>query len=89
MSVQGVVGRFLDELAVERGASRNTLDAYRRDLAAWTAYLEAAGIGELARVSAEDVTSFLRRERSRGRSAATVSRRLAALRGLIRFAHAE
>jgi integrase/recombinase XerD len=89
VSVQGVVGRYLDELAVERGASRNTLDAYRRDLAAWAAYLEAAGIADLAAVSAEDVTSFLRRERSRGRSAATVSRRLAALRGFFRFAHAE
>jgi integrase/recombinase XerD len=89
MSVQGVVGRFLDEMAVERGASRHTLDAYRRDLAAWTAHLEASGIADLGAVSAEDVTSFLRKERNRGRSAATVSRRLAALRGLFRFAHAE
>jgi integrase/recombinase XerD len=29
---EGFIELFLDMLAAERGASRNTLDAYRRDL---------------------------------------------------------
>jgi integrase/recombinase XerD len=89
VSVEAVVRRFLDELAVERGASRNTLDAYRRDLRAFAEYLQASGVAGLSEVSGEHVTAFLRRERSRGRSAATVSRRLAAVRGLFRFAGGE
>jgi len=34
---------FLDMLAAERGASANTLDAYRRDLADFSADLDQAG----------------------------------------------
>ena len=34
---------FLDMLAAERGASKNTLDAYRRDLDDYLAYLTEAG----------------------------------------------
>ena len=36
---------FLEALASERGASVNTIDAYRRDLADYEAYLKAQGIG--------------------------------------------
>ena len=36
-------GLFLDMLASERGASRNTLDAYRRDLEDYLAYLAESG----------------------------------------------
>ena len=36
-------GLFMDMLASERGASRNTLDAYRRDLEDYLAYLSEIG----------------------------------------------
>ena len=36
---------FLEALASERGASLNTIDAYRRDLADYEAYLSAQGRG--------------------------------------------
>ena len=38
---------FLEALASERGASVNTIDAYRRDLADYEAYLKAKGIDAL------------------------------------------
>ena len=34
---------FLDMLAAERGASKNTLEAYRRDLDDYLAYLKEVG----------------------------------------------
>ena len=38
------VDAWLTHLDVERGASRHTLSAYRRDLARWTAYLASVGV---------------------------------------------
>jgi len=34
-----LIGLFLDMLAAEQGAGRNTLDAYRRDLADFSEFL--------------------------------------------------
>lgn len=77
---------FLDGLSVEKGASRNTLDAYRRDLAIYTGTLERAGTVEIEDVLPEHVTRFLESEDHAGRSRATIARRLAAVRGLHRAA---
>ena len=49
---------FLDALAAERGASANTLDAYRRDLADYEAHLTDRGI-DATRAAAADVRAFL------------------------------
>ena len=35
----GQLDAFLEMMAAERGAARHTLDAYRRDLAAFAAFL--------------------------------------------------
>ena len=77
---------FLDHLAVERGSSRNTLDAYRRDLAVYAERLKKNGIVEVEAVRPSDVTEFLKAERGEGRSPQTISRRLSAVRGMHRFA---
>ena len=42
-SNETLIELFLDMIAAERGASRNTLDAYRRDLADFSADLSRAG----------------------------------------------
>ncbi len=49
------VDAYLDHLAVERGAARNTLAAYRRDLERYRAFLAGRGIGELDAVAESDV----------------------------------
>jgi integrase/recombinase XerD len=81
------IALFLDEVAGERGLARNTCAAYRRDLQAYERALSALGVTEIGQVARQHVTGFLRRERDAGRSAATLGRRLAAVRGLHRFAH--
>ena len=45
LSDQALVDRFLDMMAAEAGASRNTIDAYQNDLAAAAAALPG-GLGE-------------------------------------------
>jgi integrase/recombinase XerD len=80
---------YLDHLTVERGLSRNTLASYRRDLDRYAETLAAAGVGDLAAVSAADVAGHLVGLRAHGLSAASAARAVSAVRGLHRFAARE
>jgi integrase/recombinase XerD len=79
---------YLSWLTVERGRSTNTIASYRRDLVGWERWLEAAGI-EPEAVRPDDLERYLELARSEGKSAATVTRNLASLRGLFRFLYDE
>ncbi len=75
---------YLSWLAVEKGRSPRTLSAYRRDLAAYEAYLRQRGRTPDA-AAAGDVAAYLEELRAGGRTPATVARALSVLRGLHRF----
>lgn len=75
---------FLEMMAVERAAARNTLSAYSRDLADATGFLTARGTG-LADATAEDVEAYFAALGARGLSPATAARRRAAVRQFYRF----
>jgi integrase/recombinase XerD len=75
---------FLDTLRAERGAADNTIDAYRRDLEDASSYLRA-NQSSLIHAGERDLSDFVRDLHARGMSAATVSRRLSALRRFFRF----
>jgi integrase/recombinase XerD len=79
---------FLDMLAAERGAGENTLAAYGRDLRDLAEDLAQAGRG-IGKAQTEDLRKYLGRLAARGFTAATVARRLAAIRHLYRFLYAE
>ena len=50
---------YLDHLIVERGLSKNSLAAYRRDLARYTTYCEAKGITDFKEVTSALISDFL------------------------------
>jgi integrase/recombinase XerD len=78
------VEAFLEMLAAERGAARNTLAAYAADLADFAAY--CASRGESAPLAgAEVVQGYLRSLSDLGLAARTAARRLSALRQFFRF----
>jgi integrase/recombinase XerD len=79
---------FLDYLSAEKGLARNTLEAYRRDLAGFGRFL-AAGRVDPARVTRRDVVAYLGSRRAEGMSPRTLARETSALRGLYGFLAAE
>jgi integrase/recombinase XerD len=81
-----LIDLYLDMLAAERGAARNTLEAYRRDLEDFAVELKGAAIAD---ATGEDIRGYLARLAGRDLSAATVARRLSAVRQLYRFLYAE
>jgi integrase/recombinase XerD len=82
-----MVALFLDMLAAERGAGKNTLAAYGRDLADFTACLAAGR--SVATATTDDIRAYLSDLAKRGMQPATVARRLSAIRQLYRFLYAE
>jgi len=87
-SDESLVELFLDMLAAERGAGKNTLDAYRNDLADLTTHLRAAG-RMIAGADTDDLRGFLTSLAERGFKASSLARRLSAVRQLYRFLYAE
>jgi integrase/recombinase XerD len=78
------VEAFLEMLAAERGAARNTLAAYAADLTEFGGHCAARGV-PVARAGAELVGGYLRGLADAGLSARTAARRLSALRQFFRF----
>ncbi|HZH53804.1 MAG TPA: site-specific tyrosine recombinase XerD [Microvirga sp.] len=79
---------FLDMLAAERGASKNTLDAYRRDLDDYLSYLAETGSAP-DRASAATVRGFMASLEERGLKASSAARRLSAVRQFHKFLYVE
>ena len=79
---------FLEMMAVERAAARNTLTAYGKDLADAESWLAGRGT-DLAEAPAEAVEGYFQDLSARGLSAATSSRRRAAVRQFYRFSLGE
>lgn len=77
------VEEFLSWMLTERGRSRNTLDAYRRDLTGYTTWLRERGT-DLGRVSGADIDAFIGARRATS-APSSVARQLAAIRMLHRF----
>ena len=77
------VAEYLGALQSERGASRNTLAAYRRDLEDFHRFLSSRSLPPEA-ATTDDVVTWLERLRGRGLAAASVARRLSAVRGFYR-----
>ncbi|PJI85422.1 site-specific tyrosine recombinase XerD [Luteimicrobium subarcticum] len=85
--------QYLAHLTVERGLSRNTTSAYRRDLARYLRFLDARGVTGVTGVDPACVEAFLVAVRTGDDgavlSAASAARCLAAVRGWHAFLAAE
>ena len=87
-SDERLIALFLDMLAAERGAGKNTLSAYAHDLSDLSAGLGAGG-SAIATATTDALRRYLGGLTKRGLKAASVARRLSALRQLYRFLYAE
>lgn len=76
---------FLSYLLVEKGLSKNTLDAYSRDIASYLDFLEERGLKDLSVVKPADVAAFLAGLKASGLSPRSRARALSAVRMFHRF----
>ncbi len=84
------VAAFLEHLEKERQVSENTLRAYRRDLQAFTEFLDrhTGGDWDFGRVDRLGIRGFLGEMQRRGLAKRSMARALSAVRTLYRFLQA-
>ena len=75
-------------MAAERGASVNTCQAYRRDLAEFTGWMSQQGLSVEAATS-HDIRSFLSTLADRQLAASSSARKLSTLRQFFKFLHGD
>jgi integrase/recombinase XerD len=83
-SIPGPIEAFLEMIAAERGASKNTLDAYARDLADYAAGLARAGKTPQSAATG-DIRAYLSLLAKRGLKPASSARKLSSIRQFHRF----
>ena len=79
------IEEFLTALVAERGLAGNTVAAYRRDLAQYRQFLEQQSVDSVEGVHPDTVTAYVAMLRDLGAEESTVSRKVAAVRGMHRF----
>ncbi len=77
--------RYLDHLKVEKGLSKNTLEAYGTDLHAFLGFLRVRKRGSWSEVLPQDVLEHVMKLSDRSLKARSLARHLVAIRGLYKF----
>jgi integrase/recombinase XerD len=80
-----LIDDYLNFMAVEKGASRNTIEGYSRDLNRYAAFIDGRKIDDISRVGTGELISYLARLKGEGLAANSVNRALAALRGFYKY----
>lgn len=89
METDSLVERYLNHLRVEGGLSRNTVEAYRRDLAKFQSYLQQDSCTLIQQITTETVRRFLGSLNGRQLASVSSARCLSAVRGWLRFLRQE
>jgi integrase/recombinase XerD len=79
MKAEALIESFLDAIAAERGAAKNTLEAYRRDLDVYAAFLARRGRTPLDAADS-DIRALSVEGAEKGLKPASVARRLSAIK---------
>ena len=84
--MEQIIEEYFAYLAIERGSSPLTIDAYAKDLATYRTFLEERGKTDLAHIERDDILAFQKSQLDQGFAVSTLERRLSAIKGLHRFA---
>ena len=82
---QALIGRWLEVLGVERRLSPHTASAYRRDLAAFTAWCRRAGLARWQDLDENHIRQFAAASHRGGLDPRSIQRQLSALRGFFGY----
>ncbi len=86
------IGQFLSFMSVEKGASGNTISAYRNDLHQFESFLTSSRNGHTRdwdKIDNSVLLAYVRGLRERSYAEATVARKVAAVKSFFQFLHAE
>jgi len=85
MIMEQWLDQFLHYLIVERGLSKNTIEAYSHGLSRFLSYLRGKGIQEIREIGKFEVRGFLLALKKKNLSSKTIVRNLVVIRTFFRF----
>ncbi len=85
MRLDAALDFYLQHLRVERALSKNTVDAYGRDLAKLLSYAEKESVSEVEQVDLGVISAWIREMSKGGLGPRSTARHLSAARGLCKF----
>lgn len=91
-AIQVAIDRYLRHASIERGLSSNTIEAYRRDLGAYAAYLAEGAVETVDAIESAHVRAFAQHLSSRPEGAlvaTSLARAISSVRGFHRYLFAE
>jgi integrase/recombinase XerD len=80
-----LIDEYLNFLAVEKGVSHLTLEAYSRDLNRYVSFIRSCGIKTIMHITADDVILYLAQVKKDGLNARSANRGMAAVRGFYKY----
>lgn len=80
-----LIDEYINFMAVEKGASHHSIEAYSRDLNKYLSHLNQCGIRSIDSVSPEHVLAYLENLRNNGLSATSMNRNLAAVKSFYKY----
>lgn len=76
---------FLSYIGSERGLSKNTLEAYGRDLRTFASFLLEQEIKDVRKISEKEIIAFLSKQKSKSYASSSLCRSLIAIKVFFRF----
>lgn len=83
--MEEMIKRYIQYLDVERGLSKNTLEAYKGDLKRYHSYAKTNEIKNISGITEKTIFEFLVSRRQKNASVASITRNLVAIRNFHRF----
>ena len=79
------ISEYLEYLEVEKGLSRNTVEAYRNDLVTFCEFCELRGCEDVVQIARCDVNAFVLKLHDSKCTPSTVVRKIASMRGFFKW----
>ena len=86
--MHNLIDEFLNYIIVEKGLSKNSVEAYSRDLIKFHSFLKGRG-KELIKAGREDIVFFITHLREGGLSSRSTARNMVAVRMFYKFLKSE
>lgn len=83
--IERQLAQFIEVLTVERGFSRHSIEAYRRDLRQWITHLKEMGVDRPILLGQSHVLTFLYKLKRERLQSSTISRKISAIRNFCQF----
>ena len=80
-----LIDNFLDYISYEKGLSKNTLSSYKSDLENFSKYLILEKISSVNNLKRNDIRDYLLKEKSKGKSTATIARRIVSVKNFFLY----